>query len=117
MGFSGTNPPTFELDGREKLYRLTFFKKLGDGEQTTSYCVIWRVVAEKSEPKSFGEIKEITYGVVPPGYAQEFPSRDAPPEVLAPGAYYEYHFETDVLPNYPREFEIKDGRASHTLME
>ena len=117
-GFSGTNPPRFELGGGEKLYGLTFYKKTRKpGGGAESYCVIWRVYPALGEPKSFEEIREITYGVVPRGYVQDFPSRAAPPEALSPGAHYEYHFETDVLPSYPREFEIRDGKALHTIMQ
>lgn len=57
-----------------------------------------------------GELRRITYGVVPPGYAQRRPLVGTPPQ-LTEGTKYSYFVETTDAPGAGGYFEIRNSRA------
>lgn len=86
------NPPTFTLSGSGNLNWFVVMEVPPENQiqtiqrESDRNVVIWRI--RPSGDNKISKMPPITYGTVPPGFVQEFPSGSSPPQ-LEEGKIYE----------------------------
>ncbi len=111
----GGNPPIFILSGSGSLSTLVIHgPKQRDIVGDRAYAV-WEIVPTNGDAnaKSIESLGQITYGVAPEGYKQEYPEQGTPP-ALVENQRYGYWFQTINAPHARGYFEIRNGKAVPT---
>ncbi len=110
---TGVNPPTFVLTGSGNLSEVIISKAAA--EQTKNprdpENTLWRITAVNMPGQPVETLHSLTYGIVPPGYRQQIPNEDTPPQ-LQPNRRYGFWFLTSDAPHASGYFEIRDGRIT-----
>jgi hypothetical protein len=103
-----SNPPTFRLSGSGRLFFFTVYEASRDRPSSIDDAVLWKI--QPTQKDLISKLPEITYGVVPPGFAQTEPKTGTPPP-LVEGKLYEAGGPALEANGGGIRFTIKDGKV------
>jgi len=88
------NPPSFSLSGSGRLISFAVMEVPPENQSQTiqrssdANIVLWEIEPTNAD-NSIRRLPEITYGKLPPGFTQKFPTDGSPPVPLVEGKIYE----------------------------